>query len=1007
MSKHIKSSVAMLLAITLVLSTVIPSMVMADDGTRGNLLVLGDSIATGYGLSGYNAGKDPKAADSWTTLLAEHYDAKQYNYAEDGTTTSDLLNTIHQSKNQIAIAEADAICISIGGNDFLNLLNKYTDDITAVSGLSKEAQELLVDVSDDLDDIFTALKEKNPNGFIFVQTLFHPFRNWAADASIVGYDGTIGEWMETYIDAYNAILREKTQNYDFLCIDVAQKFKEEGAQNWIDGEGYDTLQAILADLDNIEPHPTKEGHQAIYEIYVQTANEALAEALNNYMDISTYRSGETYTHPKKQGFVFAGWYTDAEYTKPLSKTKTSGYAYAKFVDEKVLTVKFQIMANTTKNSEFTDLRILTSVDTLQYKEVGFDVTIYGKSLLCQGTEVYETVSAYVDNRGLVCDPSVFSEESEYFVTHRITKITNSAFSVPITVAPQWTTLDGTVVKGNEDSVRTIRIQDCFTDKPEEEQDTETIFSFDSYKQIFATETSLVNDFGATRINKEQNYLTEGAASWYIRPQGDYGVEGQYPFFRMKCYTGAFKTNNFDNYDKILLDIYNASDEEVVIEWKFKTKMQGQETTIDANECSYTLQPHAWNVLEYDLMDPLYSVKYDFSNVQYMTVRILSKKESKDDTMVELYLDNLRGHNTTNEREQLVMNSDFEQGLSMEKLSDRAYFRNENSYLLNSNILSRVAYKDTNVHTLSFMGEYALKGKATDSSWPKTIVEFDKTYAAGKYLNFMMYIEVDEELLGSMNAHLYHVYSSHDMVKSGGCFNRWVQISIRLTEACSSLEFYPELQLGGAEVNIYMDCFVISNQMQDFEENLEYDFTAGITFEEPEEMYAIMGSAGENMDRFDGWSQSLLLLSRTKFDGSYVMKGTTAVQYPEICMDFGKEYEAGTILTFRVYVQGTTSDGVTALPLRVRTYAGDSKWQQTNYDVNIQLNKWNDITITCTEAFNRAGCFIELANNSVIADGKAVNIYYDDFAIGKKLLRPIGEKEWTADDEAVTKFESWY
>lgn len=1005
MKKHSKFGIAMLLVIVMCFSVIVPNIAQASGKYQGNLLILGDSIATGYGLPDYDSNGEPKAQDAWSTLLAEHYGAKQYNYAKEGATTSDLLYEINFSGNQIAIAGANAICISIGGNNFLDLLSKYSQNMESISNIQEEVQTLLTEASDDLDDIFTELKSKNPDGFVFVQTLFHPFRNWTADASVVGYDGTIGEWMEIYIDAYNEILREKTQNYGFLCIDVAQKFKEEGAQNWIDGEDYDTLEAILADVDNIEPLPTKEGHQAIHETYVQTANEALAEALNNYYKISTYRSGETYTYPEKQGLVFAGWYTDAEYTKPLAKAEKSGYAYAKFVDEKVLTVKFQLTANTTKDSEFTDLRILTTVDTLNYIDVGFQVTIYGKTILCHGDDVYSTVSAFTNNRGMVYQPSVFSPESNYFVTHRITQISKSAFAVPITVAPQWTTLDGTVVKGNAGSERTIRVEDSFTDKPEEVQDTEVIFSFDSYKEILGTEISLVNDFGATRINKEQNYLTEGTASWYMRPQGDYGVEGQYPFFRMKCHTGAFKTNNFDSYDKILLDIYNASDEEVIVEWKFKTKVQEQETTIDANECSYTLKPNAWNVLEYDLMDALYSVRYDFSDVQYMTVRILSKKETKDDAMVELYFDNLRGHLATTQREQLVMDSDFEQGLSFETYSDRAYFWNENSYLPNSNVLSRVAYEDTDIYAFSFMGEYALKGKATDSQWPKTIVEFNKTYSAGKYLNFMMYIEVDEELLNSMNVQQYTVFSSHSVVESGGGFNRWVQISIQIKEDCTNLEFYPELQFAGAPVNIYMDCFVVSDQVVDFTDNLEYDFTKGIDFEKAEEQYAIVGSEGNNTDRFIGqWSQSPLFLSRVLFDGTYVMKGTTYMQYPEAFVELGKEYPAGTSLTFRVYVEGTSSDGDT-VEFAIRAYSGDSL-TYTTYQKYIKINEWNDVTITFSQAHDRVSCFLGLGGRSLIADGKRVHVYYDDFYVGTRLL-PLEKEEWTEDKEATTGYESWF
>ncbi len=1159
MKKHRKIGIAMLLSVVMLFSVILSNVAKADDRTKGDLLILGDSIATGYGLSDYNSTATPKATESWATLLSEKYEAKQYNYAVDGATVSDLLYKVKQSDSQIAIGAADVICISIGGNDFLNLLEESAQDMTTISTIDAKAQALLVELSEGLEEVFLKLREQNPTAVIMVQTLFHPFGGWTADAECIGHEGTIGEWMGTYVDAYNEILKEKTKTHGFLCIDVAKKFEEIGTEELVDTKVYDTLDAILADMDHIAPHPTEAGHAVIYDTYVETAGEELGEALMGYMNLAKYRSGDTYTYPTKSGLAFAGWYKDADFTTPLSPGEKIGYAYAKFVDEKVFSLKFQMTANTTPTSASTNLRILTSVDTLNYSKVGFQITINGKTLLCNSDTVYEKISAYVDNRGFEIEPTVFSKESSYFMTHRIANIGNGAFSMPITIKPCWTTLDGTVVEGPESNTRTITIQEFFTDKPEAEENTETIFSFDSYKEILHTEISLYNDFGATRMNQEQNYITEGNASWYVRPQGDYGVEGYYPFFRMKCYKEAFKTNDFTNYDKVLMDVYNASDEDVTIEWKFRTRMQGvnealtferekdmsrvsagtaslaangmhgstisrevhggstrlavrsvqtngyatvildlgkicpvgttitfyyksdcnsspgmlvwgynegtkisdaaqfdeyvenryiyatrtitllqpcdslaifgttretgdvlyydnfkvtapeeteaTEVNIDGKLHKFTLQPKAWTTCEYNLMDADYSVRHDFSNVQYMDVQILSKKESKEDTPAELYFDNLRGHLTEEERPTLTLNSDFEQGLSMETPSDSGYFWNSNSYRENTNVLSRVAYADTDIVAFPFMGEYGLSGRARESQWPKTRVEFDKSYAAGKYLNFMLYIEVAEDLPERLGLTGYDIQcAAHTVVNGHGTFNKWTQICIQLKGDSTSLEFFPQLLIGGEDATLYMDCFVVSDQKIDFRDELTYDFTKGIDFESEEDTYAIMG-AREVMrpERFaSGWTQNIIELSRVKFDGSYAIKGTTKNQYPALYAELGKEYEVGTCLKFRIYVKSEVSESL-SIPLTFRGYAGDTN-EPTTYSTSIQLNQWNEVNIKFKTPHDRFDFFLELAGKSVIADGRSVDIYYDDFRMEEYIT--MDNEEWNADTEDSTEFESW-
>ena len=65
---------------------------------------------------------------------------------------------------------------------------------------------------------------------------------------------------------------------------------------------------------------------------------------DNTYDVSEFRKeGTAYTYPTKPGYVFAGWYTDADYQTPLGLDVKEGNAYAKFVSEDVLKVKYYLM----------------------------------------------------------------------------------------------------------------------------------------------------------------------------------------------------------------------------------------------------------------------------------------------------------------------------------------------------------------------------------------------------------------------------------------------------------------------------------------------------------------------------------------------------------------------------------------------------------------------------------------------------------------------------------------
>ena len=160
--------------------------------------------------------------------------------------------------------------------------------------------------------------------------------------------------------------------------------------------------------------------------------------------------------PVEPGKVFAGWYQDAAYENPVRGEEDfkDGGAYAKFVDEKALTVKFQLRAGTGPDSENTDLRMLTTVDSLKYQSVGFDIKVKEKEVEAISTRVYSQISWYLnaETGGMYTPKETFCSESQYFMAYKLAEIPKEAFNEHINITPKWTTLDGTTVTGTPKTV---------------------------------------------------------------------------------------------------------------------------------------------------------------------------------------------------------------------------------------------------------------------------------------------------------------------------------------------------------------------------------------------------------------------------------------------------------------------------------------------------------------------------------------------------------------------------
>ena len=101
-----------------------------------------------------------------------------------------------------------------------------------------------------------------------------------------------------------------------------------------------------------------------------------SEGTPQQLDVGTYKgdkSEENWGAPQEAGKVFAGWFADEACTTPY--LETTGQAYAKFVDAKVLSAKKQLSSAVHFGSQTADIRFLTAVDSIDYRHVNFKVTV--------------------------------------------------------------------------------------------------------------------------------------------------------------------------------------------------------------------------------------------------------------------------------------------------------------------------------------------------------------------------------------------------------------------------------------------------------------------------------------------------------------------------------------------------------------------------------------------------------------------------------------------------------
>lgn len=248
------------------LFALMPSFSAGAAGKIQKITVLGDSISSGYGLD-----ENEKTYGAW---LGEYFGADVENYAVTGQTTYELLELLDM-EDAIAdsLGRADLICISVGGNDVMEIffkdLKAIRDSISLDSvkknggfsftpesiqniilSLSSEMGPASAEAGKNIGEISRKIAEINPRAEVVFQTVYNPFET--DEQSLQQYFTPLHSFTSIYLSAINNAVKNVENAW---IADINKKFS-----------GYCTK---LTNINSMDIHPNSLGHQVIAEEIVQ------------------------------------------------------------------------------------------------------------------------------------------------------------------------------------------------------------------------------------------------------------------------------------------------------------------------------------------------------------------------------------------------------------------------------------------------------------------------------------------------------------------------------------------------------------------------------------------------------------------------------------------------------------------------------------------------------------------------------------------------------------------
>lgn len=282
--------------------------VSGRQGESVRFVVLGDSIAHGYGLADIEGDRFSSVLAS--KLRGNFESVAAVNYGIDGLTGSGLCEKLRAGEFTQGLQGADYVFVSIGGNNILQGLSMLegASELLSADGLGtlfsdyaklllgaeapaendptiKRLEELIsganavfggsdykalidkacADLNTELREIYSLVKGIVPGAKVAVQTVYSPYKGMNITLPLVEPSLALGSYSDAAVSALNREIADAAEcGYD--VVDVYTAFDE--SSETLTNAGLNLVSGMMLD-----PHPNIAGHRRIAELYYQYITE--------------------------------------------------------------------------------------------------------------------------------------------------------------------------------------------------------------------------------------------------------------------------------------------------------------------------------------------------------------------------------------------------------------------------------------------------------------------------------------------------------------------------------------------------------------------------------------------------------------------------------------------------------------------------------------------------------------------------------------------------------------
>lgn len=286
--------------------------------------------------------------------------------------------------------------------------------------------------------------------------------------------GAVKDSVYGYKDAINKHYIQELQYHNNLQLDGTYTVNDDGALIPTEDNSFKFGENDYDELDVAASGNTPTGGLLVYEnnelksgcividgyqfIYSdgEIVDTEKGNCENIRMKVDEYKAAQPYTYPTKEGKIFAGWYKDMEHTDPY--TETTGYAYPKFINEKIATIRWTVPEDF-MNNDTTGLRLITSLDNDNYESVTLQLRFKSNGQIVKNgniEQLYKEIIGFVDENGeTYTAEKAFCEDAHLLAAYTITGMPKALYSTKFVAVPIIETLDGTTVYGIEKEIQLI------------------------------------------------------------------------------------------------------------------------------------------------------------------------------------------------------------------------------------------------------------------------------------------------------------------------------------------------------------------------------------------------------------------------------------------------------------------------------------------------------------------------------------------------------------------------